>query len=558
MKKYAKILLLFIFSASFLFCANFTFSLKETKSANATTSIVTYSNYRTIFNLEASLFNALLELENKVNAENDTGFNSSFFTTGFESSSPTSDDGIAIQNDLALGKLNLTIGENSPYECLRDFEDKITDISGLNNLDLSGIQTLILDDNSISSVSSGDFSSLINIDILSVCNNSLSSFFINPTLSGKITQLYLRDNLLTQVDLSDMALNATIDLAGNLIESFTNLSFGGTITSLDLSFNNIIEEPNIPLALGCTPVFFMQGLNKEKFIAGDTIAVVNDGEFAQDLIVHVKYFAGDTEVTASEYYVDASDILLSAASMGFNQIELPAGKLEISFSFVENLNTPENDAKYFGELFIASKLPAPTVTAMSNGSVISTYSQTSPMNFSFALNLNSNVSNSILVLADAVIYSGVSGEEQANVSTYDITAYASKTLSSYFVFDGITSEIATLSASYQSATNITLGLVLIIIIFIVIASVVYVIRWIRNGSPIAPLTDSEMFREKRRREKRQGKTDFPYVSNNQNSSDDDMVDLSSKNLSADESGSVELIKEDDNHRNNDEKGRYKK
>ncbi|NCB48725.1 MAG: hypothetical protein EOM55_03800 [Clostridia bacterium] len=558
MKKFAKIILLFIFSLSFVTVANFNFSKQATKTANAITSTVTYTNYLSTFNLESTLFYALLALENAVNAENDTGFSSSFFTSGFSSSSPSSEDGVAIKNDLSSNKLNLTLGENSPYECLRNFEDKITNVRGLNNLDLSGIQTLILDDNSILAINSSDLSSLTNINILSVCKNSLSSFSINPAISGEITQLYLRDNSLTQVDLSGVALNATIDLAGNLFENFSDITFGGTLIKLDLSFNNITQEPNIPIGLGCTPIFFMQGLNKENFFAGDTIAVVNDGVFVQNLIIHVKYFAGDGEVSASEYYMDSSDILSSAGTIGFNQIKLPAGKIEISFSYVGNLNFPENNEKYFENMFIASKLPAPSVIAMSNGNVITTFAQTSPMNFSFSLNLYSNVANSDLILSDAVIYSGVSGQEQANLSTYNITTISSNTFSSYFVFDGITGGITTISASYQATSNTALGISLIILIFVVTSCVIYVIRWIRNGSPIAPLTDSEMFREKRRREKRQGRTDFPYFDDKLANGDEDMVDLSSQNVSQDENSSVQLLNEDKNPSDNYEKGRYKK
>ncbi len=558
MKKFAKILLLFVFSISLLFSANFIFNNAETKTVQASSEEVTYSNYYNSFDLESSLFSVLLTLENEVADENDTGFSSSFFATEFVSASPTSEDGIAIKNDLISNKLNLTLGENSPYECLRTFTEKITDISGLNNLDLSGIHTLVLDDNDISVVSSSDFSSLTDISVISICNNSISSFSINPILSSEITQLYLSDNKLTQVDLSDLAINARIDLAGNFFENLSDITFGGAVTYLDLSFNNITEEPSIPLSLGCTPIFLMQGLNKETFLAGDIIAVANDNVYVQDLIVHVNFFAGNGEITASEYYVNSDDILSSAGTIGFNQIELPAGKLEISFSYVGNVNTPENDEMYFEDMFIASKLPAPNVIATSNGSNITTYVQSTPMNFSFTLNLNPNVINKSQVLLDAVIYSGILGKEQENIATYNITSHSYETLSSYYVFDGIMSEKATISVSYQSSSNSTLALILIIIIFIVLASVVYIIRWIRNGTPITPLSDAEMFREKIRQEKRRGTRNSSYQGNSPNNFGDDVVDLSSKDFSPDDGESVDLIREDDSYNKPEEKGRYRK
>jgi len=555
MKKIGKILLLFVFSTFLFFCSSSTFFGSNSQTANALGAEVTYSNYQSSFDLEAPLFQVLLSLENEVNNENDTGFSSSFFTTGYASASPTSADGIAIKSDLASHELNLTTGANSPYDCLKDMEEKIADISGLNNLDLSEITSLILDDNSISVVSSGDLSGLTSISIISVCNNTLSSFAINPTLSGKITQLYLRGNSLSQIDLSDLALNAQVDLAQNLFESVDDITFGGTLTHLDLSFNNITEVPSLPLSLGCTPVFLMQGLNKEIFVAGDKIAVSNDNVCVEGLVVHVKYFAGDSETTASEYYEDSSDILSSAGTIGFNQIELPAGKLEISFSYVTNIDIPEEDEVFFENMFVASKIPAPNVVALSNGSEITTYSQNSPMNFTFSLNLGSNVVNSSQVLSDAVIYSGISGSEEENVATYNITSYASNSLSSYYVFDGITGEKTTIYASYTKASNTTLAFILIVIFFVVIACVVYVVRWIRNGSPIAPLTDSEMFREKRRQEKRQTGVDFPYA---KSENSDEVVDLSSQNVSTDDGEVVDLIKDSENHKNNDEKGRYRK
>lgn len=556
MKKFGKILMSLIFSIFFLFCVNLNFSATVTKSANADTEMITHANYYTSYNLDFPLFRALLSLENEVNYENDTEFSLSFFSTGYASASPTSDDGIAIKNDLALNKLNLTIGENSPYECLRNQEEKITDINGLDSLDLSEIQTLILDDNEISSISSNKLSTLTNISVLSVCNNSLSSFVINSSLNGEITQLYLRDNLLKNLDLSGVALNAIIDLAGNLFESLSDITFSGAITSLDLSFNNITEVPSIPLSLGCEPIFLMQGLNKETFKAGDKIAVANNNAYVQGLVVHIKYFAGDDDISASEYYVDSNDILSSAGTIGFNQIELPAGKLEISFSIVTNVNIPEENQKYFENVFIASKIPAPKVIATSNGNEIINYSQNSPMNFYFSLNLSSNVVNNSQITENAVIYSGVFGSEELNRNTFSITEYSLKTLSSYYVFDGIIGEKTTISVSYTKATNTTLGLILIIIMFIVISSVLYVIKWIRNGTPMEPLSEAEIYRERGRQRKR-GRIDSPFADNNFNNVGDDVVDLSAQDFPTDEGNTVELIGED-KYFENSEKGRYKK
>jgi len=349
MKRFAKLLLLLVFSLSLFLCSNF-FEVK-TQEVSADTEDITLSNYNS-YNLDYALFKALLNLENEVKGGIfDTGFSPSFFSNGFETASPTSLDGIAIKSDLQLGILNLTIGENSPYECLQIQSELISDISGLNEVDLSGVTTLILDDNDISNIYSSDLSTITGINIVSICNNSLSSFAINPVLNGKITQLYLRNNLLSQVDLSNLALNAEIDLADNFFENFSDISFGGTVAFLDLSNNNITTEPNIPFSFGCTPIFLMQGLKKETFKAGDKIVVVNDNVYVNGLVVHIKYFAGDAEISASEYYVNSNDIVTSASNIGFNQIELPAGKLSISFSYETNLDIPcTSDPPFFSVL----------------------------------------------------------------------------------------------------------------------------------------------------------------------------------------------------------------
>lgn len=531
-------------------------SLFAVHPAKAFSQNVTHNNYKSEFGLDETLFLALLALRNEVCSSEtfpSTFFSSSFFVDEYASYTPSSADGESIKADLEDNKLNLTLGENSPYDCLKNFTtNKIISIRGLNNLDLSTIKTLILDDNKIFSISANDLEGLVSIYKLSVNNNNLSFFAINPTISGKIIYLNLRNNALKKIDISTVALNAEVDLASNLFESIDDIEFGNSLEYLDLSFNNITESFNLTsfsTALGVTPIFLVQGLNKTSFTAGQKIAVVNDTFYGKNLIAHIKYNSG------SDYFQGDVDIVQSAATQGLNFLTLPAGEIEISFTFDSSSNLPEENEVFLENKEISSKLPAPKVSAVSDGLSITTYSQHSPMTFSFSMNDDNDFVNRSVAMGDAVLYSGIQGEEKANSTTFNIDTFMTTTLSAYYVFDGISGDKLTLNVSYSQQSNLTLGVIVVIITFVVIASVVYIVRWIKNGTPITPLSPMEIAREQRRRERKQGSGDFPYAQDFENVQDDKSAFPPQDSYEKDDM--VDLLN-DENDGSKNEEGRYRK
>ncbi len=532
--RYLLIVLLFILSFAFIFSP-----VKQSVYAD-TDDKVTYTNYYN-YELDKKLFDILLKLKNELKKDNNVlEFSTTFFTTEYATITPTTSDGTAIKNDLSAGKLNLTIGENSPYECLQSLtdEDKITDITGLNNIDMSGIQTLILDGHAITSVTNTDFANLTDIRTISMNNNNLTRFEINPSIDAEIVTLSLRDNKLKTIDLSSLAPDSNVDLAGNFIENYSDITFARPVTSLDLAFNNITTAPANTSSIGCEPIFLVQGLNKTSFSAGDKVAVVNHSSYVTGLSVKVNYFAGDGENPASSYYTAGTTIAQSASAIGFNTIFLPAGKLDISFSLGVDVNIPEADEAYLLDKYIASRIPAPNITAKSNGQTITSYSNTSPLTFSFSLNIDQNVANLNRIVQDAVIFTGTQGSETAGKNAFILDTFGSKTILSYYVFDSITGEKAVVSATYSPERNTTFSIVLIIIIAIGIGTVVYMARWIKNGAPIAPLSDRERFKELRRQRKNYEQPAYE--------GDDEVIGIKKKNENPVNNSGGENVKQDEN------------
>jgi hypothetical protein len=532
MKRFRICLTALAISVFALFCGFVLYPNTLPTAEASVSSLVSSTNYYSTYNLDYPLFQALLSLENEVTNGNDTGFSSSFFSGTFADYTPTSTDGVSIKTDLTNGILDLQTAENASYTCLED-NDAITSIIGLKNLQLDGITTLILDGNAITYIYSSDLSSLTDLNVLSANENGLKSFATDENLSA----LYLRDNDLSSIDLSSLAQNAVVDLAGNLIEDIADITFSSLpLNSLDLAFNNItggINLSSLQTRIGCTPVFLVQGLNKTSFTAGDSVAVVYNS--TTSVVANVKY---------SSTSAFSGNLESSGTTSGVNVMTLPAGKIDITFTFsstaVENLG----DDGYLSSMSISSKMPAPTVTATVDGSVVASYSQNSPTEFSFAMNVDNSVVNLSTIVQNAEIYSGLNGSEKKSVSTYSLSSVGFITLKAYYVFDGIDGNTLVFDASYTKASNTALSLVLMVIIFVAIATVIYLINWFRNGAPMVSLTTAEVLRERRRQERKMGRSNIPlpndfgtytngsqnenYTQNYNNNYDDEMVDLSGK------------------------------
>ena len=189
------------------------------------TSEINTSNYY-LFDLDSNMFNALCAIEHEIRGDGDTkdsAFNSDFFSVGYKEAVPTSSDGVAIKNDLTQGVLCLVAGNNAKYECLKGL-GSLENIEGLNNIDFSGVNELVLTGNSINQISELDLESFTTLTRLSAENNELTSIDLSPELQSRLVELNLSNNILTSLDISRVGNQANVNLSSNNLTSLGSLS----------------------------------------------------------------------------------------------------------------------------------------------------------------------------------------------------------------------------------------------------------------------------------------------------------------------------------------------
>ena len=320
----------FIVFSLILLCVIFFAPKMQVLQANANDTLpstVTETTYNYTFNLDLATFDALCALEHEIYGDLDLSgeraFYKDFFSTQYKSAQPTSQEGIEIKQDLEKGILDLRTGENAEYECLRNVS-QITQIDGLKNIEFSGITQLNLDNQSINNINQDDLSSFTDLTYLSINNNDLREIELSSETKSKLSCLSLRNNLLSEIDLRNLASGARVDLANNLLEDFNNIYFSGTLNHLDLSFNNLTEITNITgiaSIVGCTPVLLVQGLNKD-LAAGDKIILVNDGYVSN--LRGVLAYSSQSEFIGQIFSTNGEQIVES--------LIMPAGKISLNFS----------------------------------------------------------------------------------------------------------------------------------------------------------------------------------------------------------------------------------
>lgn len=493
------------------------------------TSEINTSNYY-LFDLDSNMFNALCAIEHEIRGNGDTkdsAFNSDFFSVGYKEAVPTSSDGVAIKNDLTQGVLYLVTGNNAKYECLKGL-GSLENIEGLNNIDFSGVNELVLTGNSINQISELDLESFTTLTKLSAENNELTSIDLSPELQSRLVELNLSNNILTSLDISRVGNQANVNLSSNNLTGLGSLS--GNLGTLNIGFNNItnVNELNIIRnTAGCSPLIFVQGLG-DVSIAGDKI-LVDSTHYNLQATLEYSYesmFAGE-------------EIVLNTQS-NFCEIYMPAGYVTLSFEYAENM--PINVSSLLDDREYTLKLDMPQVTAMSNGNTITNFESTQSMYFTFSINLNENIANYQDILSNATLYSGI-GENIGEGEQIAIEENGDYTLRSYVVFDNIQSDVISINVSKNDYSGVTWALIIIVGIVVIIASLWFIIRWFRNGAVVAPLSDREIARLNRKKEIRESGKYYSYSFEKEKDlegHDDDLVDLSDDDTNDLENGDLDL------------------
>lgn len=520
-------------------------------SATIASPDINNNNYSSTFQMDKNLYDVIKAVAKQLNFNQPVaGFDKDIFTTGYSAYQPKQGwyeetdpdkkaiymqniaDSNLIKEDLEKDVVNLTVGKNAKYKCLQDENLlPITDISGLNEISLDTVKTLILDNNQIEEVTSEDFKNLTNLQNLSIKNNGLESISFNSSLQ-KLNSIDLSGNKLTQVDLSKLVYTdgkyPSCNLSNNQIESIEDLTFSESteLEDLNLNFNKLYNLTSQEIETlsskvnGTKPVFL--GVQSESdfnnLIAGTKVVVYNlQNSDIEQLNVKAFYFEGDSNLTQSDFYVAEDDNLI-CQTLGSEQIETvyaPAGKIKFEFYSGESQITKENlpSVSQDGEIMFSTKvcqvaLPSPSYVLKSNGKVVTDTYQESDVTVEFKF-LTSNIPNLMDVndgVNGAKLYAGFDNKYSDDVkNTLTINSNGTFKCNAIAVFDGIESESASVSVTRKNMSGIIWGLVIIVILFVIGGAAYFTVKWVREGASVAPLSQKEVFNANRRKEKKYGR-----------------------------------------------------
>lgn len=509
------------------------------------------NNYSSTYEMDKTLYDVIRAFAKQLNFNQPiAGFDSDIFTTGYNDYQPKEawysesdpekyathmkniEESNQIKADLDAGILNLTVGKNAKYRCLKDTNlSPIKNITGLNDLSLDTVKTLILDDNQISTISATDFENLTNLQNLSLKNNDIKAISFNSSLA-KLNSLDLSGNALTQVDLSTLVYTngkyPSCNLSNNQIGNINDLIFPTStkLESLNLNFNNLYNLTTQQIEIlsnkvnGTKPVFLgVQSENSfNNLVAGTKVVVYNlQNSDISELNVVASYFEGDISLTKSDFYVEGEDNTI-CETLGTEQIETlyaPAGKIKFVFysgdTEINADNFPALDqdvVETFSSKVCFTPLSSPNYTLKSKGKVVTDTYQEQDVEIEFAIASENipNISDVKDSIKGAKLYSGFNGkfskDEQTSLNvnsngTFDCEAIA--------IFDGVTSIKASVSITRKNMSGIIWGLVIIVILFVIGGAVYYIVKWVREGGSVAPLTQKEIHNANRRKERKYGR-----------------------------------------------------
>ncbi len=474
------------------------------------------------YNMDISLFNILRELSCQIINEGYPikEFSIDVFDYSSHSNPSTyynaSIDGEIILEDLQKGILDLSVGKYAKYDCIKNKNFSIKDIKGLNSLTLDGINTLILNGNALTKIDNQNLSSLFALKTLKVSNNKLTSFILNESLTY-LNNLDLSNNNIKDIDVSKLVFSGglapSINLSGNEITDINNIILPNlSMSKLDISFNNIaeisqedIEALNNKMTSGNKVNILLQGVvDFSKLYAGDKLTIYQGSEIEN---FRMKIYYSEN----SEYYNEEQDNLI-CESYGVEEKEIiyiPAGKIKIEFFSGE---TPINDItnldaslldKLSGNNLYNISIKNVAYKAYVNDKEVSSLSHDSNIKVVLDIENIDNIPNKNDLLSENGVkyFYYRNNQSKINSNIINITENGNFVYFAYLTFDGLNSDTIRLSISRRDLSSITWGIIIIVIIFVLCSAGYFVFKWFRDGAQVAPLSDKEIFRLNKRKNK---------------------------------------------------------
>lgn len=520
LKNFNCFLVLFGVIAALVFCANFKVEIYYATTSSPDITRSTYKDY----DFDLPLFEAVFAMAKQLNCNQPLigrGFDVDLFllsstpsyiengvgTTGYEENVEARNQ---IVNDLRVGVLDLTTGQNAKYDCLKNVSP-LQSLTGLNSMSLSFVKKLFLNNNEIASIKPTDLEQLTNLQELYLQNNKLTNFGLNTSINN-LTLLNLSNNLLQTINLSTLRENATVILSNNDINSINDITFlsnNKNLSNLDLDFNMLTNLTEQDVSFLNSKVqnnvnIGVQGFsNAKQFTAGDLLKIYNfPTNTLQNLTVQISYFEGNSNLSKSTLYNESNNnVICTSALSETESIYLPAGRIKIEF-FSNNTKVNESLYPNYSSKILDVNLPSLKYTILVNGEEKQNTYQENDFILEFYFEEDENIPNLQDILQHAKIFSNVENQAESENSNILISSNGTFNCSAYVLFDNIKSNTTTLQVTRRYVTGIVIGIVIIITIIVLIGAGYFIVRWYRGGAMVAPLSEKELVSVNRRKNKK--------------------------------------------------------
>ena len=396
----------------------------------------------------------------------------------------------------SLTTLDLTIGKG----LLEDYpaDNKITSLVGLGQLSLNNLTTLKIDNHNITTIYADDLSAMSKLQTLYITNSNVEEISF-PVTMNQLNYLDLSGNKLTEINAKILANKGTdvngrpyLNLSRNLFEKPSNIELPSTypLRALDVSFNNMVgatandfNATNVSILLqGYNPdtelAYGQKIYVRDGFIRHESGGVVQNDEIAN---LNAKFFFNEE----SSFHTTMTSAIAETVD---GYITVPCGKLELRFYEGQQLITTI-------DVFKARKVniapPAPVVKGFVGNKELVNLDSSEKITLKAELVLSgSSIDEFIKTNSFVQMKVGKTGEYQT-LNSMDFTQGGRYSVTAVVSFDGLDSSSVIVSVQKNDFTTLTWALIIVVIAIVLVASLIYLLRWVREGAVVAPLTDNE-------------------------------------------------------------------
>lgn len=455
------------------------------------------------YGLDYDTYDTLLTMKKVITDDKlSTTFARDFFENGYKNYSPSTEDGQKMVSDLNNGKLYLVAGDEAVYPSLAK-KTPISSLACLEKLAFSNISELYLDNNDLLEITSAQLASFTNLKVLSANFNKLSKVALPDLILKNLDSISLMGNKLSAIDLSALKNGANVNLFDNYFGKKADIKLPQNLSSLDLSFNNLVDETADSFNVGCEPILLVQGLKQDLKALSEITTFNNNLSVVSGLSTIVKYreASGDSSSFSGE-------IIRSDATKNSDSILMPMGKLSIDFVYSNGVGLKDYHISKLGSYTINIAPTNPTVSCLIAGVVSTNYVSDKDIEFSQTIEFDPSLPNYKDVVKNTTlgIFRAGSGTFSDKISITNVGKFS---LQFYSEFDGLKSSGVTILGEKTGRNFVALGIVIVVIIVTLTICGVFLARWFSNGAVVAPLSDKEIYQANKRASRR-GKERLKY------------------------------------------------